>query len=303
MAGNKVFVTGASGRLGRAVMARLPDAIPLVREPSGLKGEVVTDFSTDQLKGIFMGAGAVIHLAGSVDTTDRKALHDSNVNLTWRIVDAIPKGCKIIFSSSISVYGKRLASMPANEGTEVHPDSDYARSKHQAEKVVAKWPDHVILRIGTIYGPQFDDYAKVIDMIRKGKMRMIGKGTNRIPFVHVDDVAAAVAAAVDKGKGTYVIAGEPLAQKEIYWVVAQELSVEPPKKSVPLPLAMFMAAAGEALHGITKRNKPVLTTEHVSVLGYDRVFDCSRARSDLGFSPRPLADGIRAMIAALAKAK
>ncbi|MDD5172398.1 MAG: NAD-dependent epimerase/dehydratase family protein [Candidatus ainarchaeum sp.] len=297
MATDKVYVTGASGRLGRAVMARLPDAIPLVREPSGMKNEIVTDFSTDQLKGIFMGAKAVIHLAGSVETTDKKALHDSNVNLTWRIVDALPKGCKIIFSSSISVYGKKLASIPANEGTEAHPDSDYARSKYEAEKVLTKHPDHVILRIGTIYGPQFDDYAKVLAMIKKGKMKLIGKGTNRIPFVHVDDVAAAVASAVGKGKGTYVIAGEPLSQKDIYFIAAQELGVEPPKKSVPLALAMFMAMARETIYKTTKKNKPSITTEHVSILGYDRVFDCSRAKSDLGFSPRPLADGIREMVA------
>ncbi|NYZ74575.1 NAD-dependent epimerase/dehydratase family protein [Candidatus Micrarchaeota archaeon] len=303
MAGNKVFVTGATGRLGRAVMAMLPDAIPLVREPGGLKDEVVTDFSTDQLKIILIGAKVVVHLAGSVDTTDKKALHDSNVSLTWRLVDALPKGCRIVFASSVSVYGKKLASMPANEGTEAHPDSDYARSKYQAEKIVEKWPDHVILRVSTIYGPQFDDYAKVIDMIRKGRMRSIGKGTNRIPFVHVDDVAAAVVAAVGRGKGTYVIAGEPLAQKDIYRIAAQDLGVEPPKKSVQLPLAMFMAVAGEAIYKLTKKGKPVLTAEHVSILGYDRVFDCSRARSDLGFSPRPLADGIRAMVAVLAKAK
>lgn len=303
MAGNRVFVTGASGRLGRAVMAMLPDAIPLVREPGGLKGEVVTDFSTDQLKGILAGAKAVVHLAGSVDTTDKRTLHDSNISLTWRIVDALPKGCRVVFASSISVYGKRLASMPANEGTEAHPDSDYARSKYEAEKSVAKWPDHVILRIGTIYGPQFDDYARVLGMIKKGRMRLIGKGTNRIPFVHVDDVAAAVAAAVGRGKGTYVIAGEPLAQKEIYWVAAKELGVEAPEKSVPLPLAMAMARIGEAIYRLTKGGKPALTTEHVSILGYDRVFDCSRAKSDLGFSPRPLADGIREMVASLAKSK
>lgn len=303
MASNKVFVTGATGRLGGAVMGVLPGAIPLVREPSGLKNEVVTDFSTDQLKSILAGARAVVHLAGSVNTIDKRALHDSNVNLTWRLVDALPKGCKIVFASSVSIYGKKLASMPANEGTEAHPDSDYARSKYQAEKVVAKCPDYVILRISTIYGPQFDDYAKVIDMIRKGKMRLIGKGTNRIPFVHVDDAAAAVAAAVDKGKGVYVIAGEPLAQKEIYWVVARELGVEAPTKSVSLPLALMMAAVGEIVYTLTRKNKPALTSEHISILGYDRVFDFSRATSDLGFSPRHLGDGIRQMVASLVKAK
>ena len=42
---NKVYITGATGRLGSAVLARLPDAIPLVRKPSGLKNEIVTKLS------------------------------------------------------------------------------------------------------------------------------------------------------------------------------------------------------------------------------------------------------------------
>jgi len=299
MAGNKVFVTGANGRLGRAVMARIPGAIPLVREPSGLDKEVITDFSTDQLKINLLNARVVVHLAGSVDTTDGKKLHDANVSLTWRLVDALPKGCRIVFASSVSVYGKKLASTPANEGTEAHPDSDYARSKYEAEKVVAKCPDHVILRISTIYGPQFEDYVVVLRMIKKGKMKLIGKGDNRIPFVHVDDAADAVAAAVDKGKGTYVIAGEPLAQKDIYQLAAGSMGVQPPTKSIPIPLAMATAAAGEVAYRLTRKNKPALTMEHVSILAYDRVFDCLRARSDLGFSPRPLVRGISEIVAQL----
>lgn len=297
---DRIYVTGATGRLGAAVLARV-GGIPLVRKPSGLKNEVVTDFSYTQLRRILTDASAVIHLAGTVDTLDERKLRESNVSLTREIVDATPPHARIVFASSVSVYGKKLAEIPADEKTVAHPDSPYARSKFHAEQFVAEHPGHAILRISTIYGPQFEDYSRVMGMIHRGKMRIIGSGNNRIPFVHVDDVAAAIANAVYEGEGTYVIAGEPLTQKEIYSIAAKALGVEAPKGSVPLFLALAFASLREFLYRLGMA-KPALTVEHVSVLGHDRAFDCSKAMRDLDFAPRPLEQGIREM-AKIYKAK
>jgi nucleoside-diphosphate-sugar epimerase len=111
---SKVYLTGATGRLGRTVL-RETEAIPLVRKKSGLKDEIVSDFSVDSLKGIFKDADAIIHLAGSRDFLDQKKAWEGNVGLTGRGVEATPESAKIIFASSISVYGKRMAEMPADE--------------------------------------------------------------------------------------------------------------------------------------------------------------------------------------------
>jgi dihydroflavonol-4-reductase len=290
----KVYVTGATGRLGGAVLART-GAVPLVRKPSGLKNEIVTDFSIAGLKRILADASCIIHIAGSVDTIDRGKLQEANVELTRRIVAAVPAGCRIVFSGSVSVYGKTPVELPVDEKTPANPDSAYARSKYDAEKIVEPHPNHVILRIGTIYGPQFEDYHRVLGMIGRGKMRIIGDGSNRIPFVHVDDVADAVAAAVTRGSGTYIIASDPLTQREIYTLAAKELGVPSPTRTIRRPVAFAIASLGEWRYRLGGK-KPTLTREHVSVLAYDRVFDCSRARKDLGFAPRPLADGIKAMV-------
>lgn len=295
MALDKVYITGATGRLGREVLART-GAIPLVRKPSGLKNEIITDFSSGQLKRIFRDASCVIHIAGSVDTLDRAAMKEANVELTRRIVGALPAACRIVFSSSISVYGKKPAENPAGEGTPANPDSEYSRSKYEAEKIVAAHRNHAILRIGTVYGPAFGDYYRVLGMVEQGRMRVIGSGGNRIPFVHVVDVADAAAAAVSKGRGVYVIAGDPLTQREVYRVAAKALGVPEPSGSVPAFVATAAAALKELVHRLGGK-KPSMTVEHISVLAYDRAFDCSRARKELGFSPRPLAGGIAAMAA------
>jgi len=303
MANNeKIYITGATGRLGSAVLTKLTakgiESIPLVRKPSQLKNEKVTDFSEKELVRILEDARVIIHIAGSVETYDKKKLREANVELTQKIINSAPSGSRIIFASSISVYGKHLEN-PANEKTKTNPDSDYSRSKYDAEKLVANYPDHVILRIGTVYGPQFSDYAKILRKIRQEKMTVIGDGKNHIPFVHVDDVAEAfLAAAEGKGNGTYVVVGDPLKQNEIYTIAARAMNVRPPKKHMPVALAMAIAWFGELLTRISRR-KPGFSREHVSVLAYDREFDCSKAKKELGFKPRPLENGIESMITEL----
>jgi dihydroflavonol-4-reductase len=120
--------------------------------------------------------------------------------------------------------------------------------------------------------------------------------------VNVDDVASAIVAALEKGMGTYVLAGEPLTQKEAFDIAAKELGVEPPKKKVPLPLALLAARIASVVARM-RGKKPLMTTEHVGVLGYDRIFDCAKARRELGFSPRPLAQGIIEMAAEYKKSR
>ncbi len=297
--GRIVYITGATGRLGRYVYNYLSgkmEVVPLVRRPSGLKNEVVSDFSPDSLTNILRNAGAIIHLAGSVKTYDRKDLWEKNVELTRKIADAAPKNAKIILASSISVYGKELLKKPADETTPIRPDSDYARSKYEAEKIVSSHPNNVILRIGTVYGP-FEDYKAVLRKIKEGKMFIIGSGNNAIPFVYAGDVAKAFLPALKK-KGVYNIVGQPVTQKEVYEIAARELGVRPPEKRVPFFLAYALAAANEKI-ALLKGERCGITAEHIAVLYFDRPFDCRKAEKELGFSPLKAADGIKKVVSRL----
>jgi nucleoside-diphosphate-sugar epimerase len=286
----KIYLTGASGRLGQFVLKRT-GAVPIVRKPSGLENEIVSDFSEEELSRIFSDAKAIIHLAGSRDFLDIAKARKGNVELTKNVVLAAPENAKIIFSSSISVYGKKLSALPADESTPVHPDTAYAKTKLEAEGIVSSHANHVILRIGPVYGEGFEEYFKVLRMIEKGKMKIIGRGDNRIPFVHAEDAASAIANALEKGIGTYVIVGECLSQEEIFAIAAKALGAPKPKEHI----SRFIATLFSHYQLFRKNHlggSATFIPEDVAVLSSDRAFNCNKARRELGFSPRPIEKGI-----------
>jgi len=290
-----IYITGASGRLGKRVLKLVPGAIPLVREKKGLKNEIVTNFSEAQLKKILKDATVIIHLAGSMNFLNHYELWEVNVKLTERIVNSTPKDAKIIFASSISIYGKEMKEIPASEKTPIDPDTPYAKSKSFAEEFVKKHPNYVILRLGTIYGPEFEDYSLILKMIKEGKMQILGEGKNRVSFVHVEDVAKVIKNALTKGKGIYVISGESETQEEILNYSAKLLKVPAPTKKVPISMALLFAQAEEMKASMSK-SKPKITQEHVAILSSDRAFDCSKAKKELGFKSRKIKEGIEEIV-------
>lgn len=290
-----IFITGATGRLGREVLKLIPNAIPLVRKKSNLKNEIITDFSEKELTKILAKAKTVIHLAGSMDFFDHNKLWEINVKLTERIVKSISKDTKIIFASSISVYGKEMKEIPADENTPVSPDTPYSRSKVFAEEIVKKHKNHIILRIGTIYGKGFDDYYMVLRMIRKGNMYLLGNGENRVSFIDVIDVANAVKNSISAKYGTYLISGESKTQKEILEIASKYLKVSSPIKKAPVSFALMFAQAEEVKARIEKR-KPKITREHIMILSSDREFNCRKAERELKFKPLKIEEGIKRMV-------
>ncbi len=287
-----IYLSGGSGNLGKEVLRLLPQAVPLVRRPAGLKNEIVADFNNPEgLKKLLADCTTIIHLAGSMKFHDPRAMEEGNVIMTRNLLAALPQKANVIYASSISIYGKN-SSGKVDEETAPNPDSVYSRTKYEAEKMVMARPGSIALRIGPIYGPQYADYSKFMRMIRKGRMAIFGNGKNPVSFVHVGDVAKAVQASLGAKPGIYVVSGPSLAQEKIYEMAANELGAKPPKIRIPLRLALLFAHCEENLALLTGR-KPLITREHISILGKSREFDYSKAEKELGFKPRPIGEGIR----------
>lgn len=277
-----IYVTGANGRIGSVVLEKV-GGIALVRRPCGFRREIVTNYEVEELKRIFRDAKAVLHIAGSVKFKDRRDLWRGNVELTENVVNAVPRDAKLIFASSIAIYGSNPPFM-ANEDTSPNPDNFYAKTKLKAEEVVSSHKNSVILRIGPVYGKNFKEYLKMIDVINKGVVPIIGDGSNRIPFVHVEDVAECFLNALRREvRGVYVVCGKSERLKDVMIYTAKLLG----KRYITIRIPKGIAKIFAKLLGLE---------EHFKVLTSDRVFDTNKAEKELNFKPRPIWDGIREVV-------
>lgn len=213
-----VLVTGGAGYIGSILVrellgqgynVRVFDALYFGRHPLSdvvdrieiIQGDV-RQFPEKALK----GCSSVIHMGSlSNDPTadfDPKANHEINCEGTKRVAEACKKtGVKrMTFASSAAIYGFHVAGI-ADEEFRPNPQSEYARSKLDAESALLKMANDdfcpVILRQATVYGlssrMRWDLVVNTMtkDSFDKGKIIVFCEGENWRPLVSVNDVAKA----------------------------------------------------------------------------------------------------------------
>ena len=288
-----ILVTGATGHLGK----------PLVHEllKHGEKVRVIAKDGPD-IEGVDMirgdildhnavnrameGVGTVYHLAAIVNykSVPKKLMYSVNVNGTKNVLDNLG-GRKLIYQSSTAVYGNDMRENPANEDTPYNPSNYYGETKMLAEKLVLE-RGGVVLRSPVIYGKGFDSgFDYVLAQIKKGKMRIIGDGKNRIQWVHINDIVHALVLAKDKGRSgnAYLIAGsEAKTQRELFALLAKELGVQAPEKSVSEGMVNLMARY-KMFTAMLKGKQAKITPEEIARITSNRLFDTSKAERELGF--------------------
>lgn len=114
----------------------------------------------------------------------------------------------------------------------------------------------VVLRFGWFYGPgtYYDRGGSMAEETLKRRNPVIGSGDGVFSFIHIDDAAAAVVAALDHGApGVYnVVDDEPAPLREWLPVYAEALGAKPPRR-VPHWLARLAAGADLASTAISMR--------------------------------------------------
>jgi nucleoside-diphosphate-sugar epimerase len=150
----KVVVTGASGFVGRELVAMLGeqtdwDVVAASREhdrtwPQRVQVREMPDLTdagqTRALSALVAGAQAVVHLAaltpGRNEASDILAFRAANLEGTDRIVRACMAHDvkKFIMMSSSRVSGAITTSRPIDETSPANPDDAYAWSKLMAEE-------------------------------------------------------------------------------------------------------------------------------------------------------------------------
>ncbi len=155
--------------------------------------------------------------------------------------------------------------------------------------------DWTILRPTMIYGDAGDrNLSRLLRLLTRTPVLPV-PGTGRCLHqpVHVADVAAAVLAAAQcpvSAGGLYNVAGpEPIPFGELLRTCARAVGRR--TRLLPVPLAPLVPLA-RGYERVSRR--PRLRAEQLLRLGEDKAFAIDDAVRDLGYAPRPFADGIAA---------
>jgi 2-alkyl-3-oxoalkanoate reductase len=155
-----------------------------------------------------------------------------------------------------------------------------AAIRHVEQAVPAGAPEGVALRYGSFYGPAASE--PLLDMVRKRQIPLIGGGTGIWSFIETGDAAAATVAAVEGGApGVYnIVDSDPAPVAEWLPYLAEILGAKP-----PLRVAAWL---GHLLAG------ELVVAQMTSVRGASN----EKARKELGWEPRYASwrEGFRAWI-------
>jgi UDP-glucose 4-epimerase len=166
----------------------------------------------DRLPELVEGADAVVHLAANADVrfgwdAPRRDL-EQNVIATHNVLEAmrVTGVRRILFSSTGSVYGAARTIPTPEDAPFPVQTSLYGASKAAAEGAIAAYAEAgivsaTVFRFVSVLGPRYS-HGHVIDFVRQLRAHpdhlvVLGDGSQRKSYLHVDDCVAAVAARLE----------------------------------------------------------------------------------------------------------
>jgi nucleoside-diphosphate-sugar epimerase len=248
----KVFITGATGLVGRGVIAALKSA---GHEPRGLTSRngnrlMVERLGATAVVGDMRDGASWIEQARSTDAIihcakpaakrlGRKQVQewaDADLKCLDQLLAAARDGSKpLVYTSGAWVYG--AGNGRRAEHTPLAPFPHIAHKARAEEMVLdaARSGDvnGIVLRPGMVYAPwgQFaEQYLKT--MVAGGSARYAGKGSNVQSWVHIDDLSRAFVLAIEKAPGGRVFNicdDEPVSISILLGALAEAFGAKPPR--------------------------------------------------------------------------
>ncbi|MGM0665896.1 MAG: NAD-dependent epimerase/dehydratase family protein [Bacteroidota bacterium] len=313
----KVFITGADGILGNNLVRILLGEnhemkvfIETGREARYLEGLPVEKcygsiLNYGELKNEMQGYDIVIHAAAKTDTHPPR--HESywkvNVEGTRKVIDAVKEtGAKrLIHVGTANSFGPGDESDPGDETkpyTAGKYGLDYMCSKKAAQDEVLKAVreeglDAVIVNPTFMIGPYDSKPSSGTMILAVNKGKIPGYPSGGRNFVYVVDVAAAIAAAIKKGRSgeCYIVGNENLSYREAFGKMARALGVKPPGMKMPRWLTLAYGWLMTALSTVFPFTPPVnypmalISTE-------EHYYSNEKAKRELGLQPTPVSEAL-----------
>ena len=299
----RIFVAGAGGAVGACLVPRLiaggHDVVAMTRSPGktdalralGAEPAVADGLDREAVMQAVTCAEpeVVVHHMTALAQLKSMKRFDDEFALTNRLrtegTDHLVEAARAAGARRLIVqsYGnwnyERTGTEPKSEDDPLDPDppanqrASIAAIRHLERAVLdAGDLEAIALRYGNFYGPgnAIGRGGEMLDMVAKRKLPIVGDGAGVWSFIHVDDVAGATIAAIDRGApGIYNVADDE-----------------------PAPVAEWLPALAEAIGAKPPRHVPVwlgrLAVGDVGVSMMTRIRGASnaKARRELGWEPR-----------------
>jgi len=314
---DRVLVTGATGFTGSHLATRLVgeghDVRLLVRPTSSaprleLSGaHIVTGDLADEYSvwKAVNGVDVVYHVAAlfrkaGLPDSDYRA---TNVDGTINLLDAAHRAGvrRFVHCSTVGVLG-HVSDPPANEDRPYNPGDIYQTTKCEGEKAALRYQAEkglpvTVIRPGGIYGPGDMRWLKLFKSIARRRFAMLGSGRTLIHFVYIDDLVDAFRLAADSPDSVgrvYIIAGERhVSLNELVSTIAEAAGVPSPWMRIPFGPVRMVSALCEDVCRVLHIEPPIYR-RRVDMFVNDRSFDITRARTELGYSPKiDIREGVR----------
>jgi nucleoside-diphosphate-sugar epimerase len=307
-----VLVTGATGFIGRRLVARLLEEGAAVRAlvlegdpgevhlPKGsveiIRGSVADRSSADRA---VKGADVVFHLAAVVgDWAPEELFRQVTVEGTRNVLSAAAEaGARAVLASSIVVYGDAIGRAECAEDRPFgKPAGAYSRSKQEQERIAGDLGRRAglavtTLRLANVFGPGSRPWVEMaIEQLKSGAPALIGRGDQNAGLCYVDNAADAFIRAAltpsSAGRAYNVSDASDITWRRYFEDLARASGSRPPG-SLPRPLAKLAAHACEGLwSALGRKSRPPVTHEALNLVSSHHRIPIDRARRELGFEPK-----------------
>ncbi len=310
-----IAVTGANGHVGANLCQKLVEKGDYVRALShqndyALKHLKTTIFQGDLLDPNFLesfvdGVDVVFHLAAKISIAGDPlgTVRRLNVEGTRNIIQASQKAGvkKFIHFSSIHAFRQEPLNQTLDETRELVDDNafSYDRSKADGERIVMEAANNglnaFILSPTAIIGPM--DYEPslmgkaFLQLVNRQIPALVPGGYN---WVDVRDIVSAAIDSINKGRNgeKYLLSGKWHSLKEIAILIEKTTQ----KRTTQMEMPFWVAKAGLpfiTFHSRITGAVPLYTKESLEIIKKsNKLISNSKARKELGFTPRPIEETI-----------
>ncbi|MDH5590658.1 MAG: NAD-dependent epimerase/dehydratase family protein [Gemmatimonadota bacterium] len=308
----RVFLTGGTGLLGSHLARLLREAghgvVALARPGADtrlLTGWGCTIFHgdvRDPADALSRGMERCTHLVHGAALVyadgSWPAVKAVNVDGTRRVFEAAARAGvgHATHLSSIAAYGP--VEGPVDEadlpGTDHLPADVYGRSKRLSEEEVREVEAGsslgvTVVRPSAVYGEYDRLMIPAVARILRGPVAfLLGPGDNPLPVVYAGNVATALLAVMEAGRGktTYNVAlDHPISQRDLFGGIAAGMGRSPRMVSVPAGVVRNGAVLLERMRVGTPGAKHLPLTRVVRLALGDNPYPSIRIRVELGWTP------------------